>query len=71
MRTGSRLSPRCWPTPLMTNTRQPSTGLVSSVLGPVRYLSDGDEQVLLQPRKDTASVYDAAAAVGRRPECVA
>jgi RHS repeat-associated protein len=45
----------------MINTSQPSTGLVASFLGPVRYLSDGTEQALLQPRKDTAAVYDAAA----------
>jgi RHS repeat-associated protein len=48
-------------TPLMVNTLQSSTGLAASFLGPVRYLSDGTEQVLLQPRKDTAGVYDAAA----------
>jgi RHS repeat-associated protein len=48
-------------TPLMVNTRQPSTGLVSSFLGTVRYLSDGTEQVLLKPRKDVGGVYDAAA----------
>lgn len=47
--------------PLMINTRQPSTGLTASFLGPVRYLSDGTEQALLQPRKDVAGVYTAAA----------
>jgi hypothetical protein len=47
--------------PLTVNIRQQSAGLTSSFLGRVRYLSDGSEQVLLQPRKDTASVYDAAA----------
>jgi RHS repeat-associated protein len=43
----------------MVNTSQPSTGMVASFLGPVRYLSDGTEQALLQPRRDTAGVYDA------------
>jgi RHS repeat-associated protein len=49
------------PNPGMVNTFQSSTGMASSFLGPVRYLSDGTEQVLLQPRKDTAGLYDAAA----------
>jgi RHS repeat-associated protein len=49
------------PLPVMVNSRQPSTGLASSFLGPVRYLSDGTEEVLLLPRKDTAGVYDADA----------
>lgn len=48
-------------TPLMVNTVQPSTGMTASFLGPVRYLNDGTEQVLLLPRKDTAGVYDADA----------
>jgi len=48
-------------TPLMVNTVQPSTGSSASFLGPVRYLNDGTEQVLLQPRKDTAGVYNAGA----------
>jgi RHS repeat-associated protein len=48
-------------TPLMVNTLQPSTQRTASFLGPVRYLSNGTEQVLLRPRKDTAGVYDAAA----------
>jgi RHS repeat-associated protein len=47
--------------PLMVNTLQSSTGMASSFLGSVRYLNDGTEQVLLQPRKDTAGVYDATA----------
>ncbi|MGH7789691.1 MAG: RHS repeat-associated core domain-containing protein [Candidatus Binatia bacterium] len=46
---------------LMVNIAHSSTGLVSSFLGPVHYLSDGREQVLLNPRKDTAGVYDADA----------
>jgi RHS repeat-associated protein len=49
------------PNPAIVNKLQPSTGMASSFLGPVRYLSDGTEQVLLQPRKDTAGVYDADA----------
>ena len=48
-------------TPLMLNTTQTSTGDTASFLGGVRYLSDGTEQVLLQPRKDVAGVYDADA----------
>ncbi|MGH7789692.1 MAG: RHS repeat-associated core domain-containing protein [Candidatus Binatia bacterium] len=47
-------------TPLMTNVRQQSSGLTSSFLEATRYLSDGSEQVLLQPRKDTAGVYRTA-----------
>ncbi|MDX2166833.1 MAG: RHS repeat-associated core domain-containing protein [Deltaproteobacteria bacterium] len=47
--------------PRMANVSQSSTSLSSSFLGPVRYLSDGTEQVLLNPRKDTAGVYDADA----------
>lgn len=47
--------------PMMANVSQPSTSLVSSFLGDVRYLSDGTEQVMLTPRKDTVGVYDAAA----------
>jgi len=43
--------------PRMTNLRQPSTGTAASFLGPVYYLSDGTEQALLGPRKDTAGVY--------------
>jgi RHS repeat-associated protein len=48
-------------TPLVINTVQPSTGAAESFLGPVRYLDDGTEQVLLQPRKDTAGTYDPTA----------
>lgn len=47
--------------PMMSNVSQPSTSLVSSFLGDVRYLSDGTEQVMLTPRKDTVGVYDADA----------
>ncbi len=45
--------------PRLTNTRQPSTGRTSSLLGLVRYLTDGTEQCLLAPRKDTAALYQA------------
>jgi RHS repeat-associated protein len=48
-------------TPSVVNTRQSSTGMASSFLGPVRYVSDGTEQALLAPRKDTAATYDATA----------
>lgn len=46
-------------TPRMINIVHPATAAAASVLGPVRYLSDGSEQILLAPRKDTAGVYDA------------
>jgi RHS repeat-associated protein len=46
------------PLPLMVNVRHRASGLDSSFLGPVRYLSDGTEQALLLPRKDTAAIYD-------------
>ena len=46
---------------LVRNMRQISTGLWSSRFGPVRQLSDGTEQALLLPRKDTAGLYDPAA----------
>ena len=49
------------PTPKMINTAQASTGSMASFLGPVRYLSDGGEQALLNPRKDVAGLYDASA----------
>lgn len=42
----------------VTNIEQPSTATWSSYLAGNRYLSDGDEQVRLQPRKDVAGVYD-------------
>ena len=47
--------------PLMCNTTQTSTGATASFLGGVRYLNDGTEQVLLNPRKDVNGVYDADA----------
>lgn len=43
--------------PRIANIRQSSTDLTSGRLGPTRYLSDGRQQVLLQPRKDVAGVY--------------
>lgn len=46
--------------PWMTNTAQASTGLTASFLGGVRYLSDGTEQALLTPRKDTLATYEPA-----------
>lgn len=46
------------PLPLMINTSQPSTGMAASFLESVRYLSDGTEQALLQPRRDVSAVYD-------------
>jgi RHS repeat-associated protein len=48
---------------VMINTRQPSTATLASFLGPVRYLSDGTEQVLLTQRKDVAATYDFTAQV--------
>jgi len=47
--------------PRVTNQRQTSTGTTASFLGPVRYRSDGREQTLLAPRKDTAATYEASA----------
>lgn len=46
--------------PSVVNSRQLSTGAAASFLGNVRYLSDGSEQVMLRPRKDTVSLYDAS-----------
>jgi RHS repeat-associated protein len=43
--------------PGVTNIHQSGTGLWSAYLGGVRYLSDGSQQVLLSPRKDTACTY--------------
>jgi len=43
--------------PTVTNIHQLGTGLWSAYLGGVRYLSDGTQQVLLSPRKDTACTY--------------
>src|SRR6185369_1364003 len=47
--------------PQVTNIEQSSTGKWSSYLGDTAYLSDGTEQVLCQPRKDMAGVYEPAA----------
>ncbi len=43
----------------VTDVRQTSNGLMSGYLGHVRYLDDGTQQVLLEPRKDVACTYDA------------
>src|SRR5579862_34204 len=43
-----------------TNLYQPSTGTWSSYLDQACYLSDGTEQVRLQPRKDVAGQFDPA-----------
>jgi RHS repeat-associated protein len=48
------------PNPQATNLHQEQTDLWSGYLGGVRYLSDGTEQTLLRPRKDTTATYDAA-----------
>jgi RHS repeat-associated protein len=45
----------------VTNQRQSTTGMVAGFLGPLRYLDDGTEQVLVTPRKDTAVLYEPAA----------
>jgi RHS repeat-associated protein len=45
------------PNAVVTNIHHPGTGLWSAYLGGVRYLSDGAQQVLLSPRKDTACAY--------------
>jgi RHS repeat-associated protein len=45
---------------LVTNIREDATGLTSAYLGNNRFLSDGTEQILMQPRKDMACTYDAA-----------
>ncbi len=42
----------------MSNLRQTDTGAWSARLGPVRYLDDGSEEVLLTSRKDVAATYD-------------
>ncbi len=42
----------------MSNLHQTDTGQWSARLGPVRYLDDGSEEVLLKPRKDVAATYD-------------
>ena len=47
--------------PRMLNMRQPSDGLWSAHLGPVRHVSDGSGQILIAPRKDTAGGFDADA----------
>jgi RHS repeat-associated protein len=44
-----------------TNIHQASTGTWSSYLDQTTYLSDGTEQVRLQPRKDVCAQYEAAA----------
>ncbi len=49
------------PLPQMTNIQQSTTGTWASYLGDTTYLSDGTEQVLCQPRKDVAGLYEAAA----------
>ncbi len=46
--------------PVVTNIHQDTTGLTSAYLGNNRFLGDGTEQILLQPRKDMACTYDAA-----------
>jgi RHS repeat-associated protein len=45
--------------PVVTNIHQSSTDLTSAYLDNARFLSDGTEQILLQPRKDMACRYDA------------
>ena len=42
----------------VVNQKQSATGLTSGRLNAGRYLSDGTEQVLVVPRKDTAALYD-------------
>ncbi len=42
----------------VTNIHQPGADLWSAYLGGARYLSDGTEEILLAPRKDTAASYD-------------
>ncbi len=42
----------------MSNLHQTDTDQWSARLGPVRYLDDGSEEVLLTPRKDVAATYD-------------
>ncbi len=42
----------------MANLHQTDTDQWSARLGPVRYLDDGSEEVLLTPRKDVAATYD-------------
>jgi len=44
--------------PQVTNIHQDGSGLWSAYLDEVRYLSDGAEQALFQPRKDVACTYD-------------
>jgi RHS repeat-associated protein len=46
--------------PVVTNIHQSSADLTSAYLSNNRFLSDGTEQILLQPRKDMACTYDAA-----------
>jgi len=48
-------------TPHLSNQRQTSGGQATSYFGPLRYTSDGGEQLLLGPRKDTAALYMPAA----------
>ncbi len=45
----------------MSNLHQTDTDQWSARLGPVRYLDDGTEEVLLTPRKDVAATYDPSA----------
>ncbi len=45
----------------MSNLHQTDTDQWSARLGPVRYLDDGTEEVLLAPRKDVAATYDPSA----------
>ncbi len=42
----------------VTNIHQPGADLWSAYLGGARFLSDGTEEILLKPRKDTAGTYD-------------
>jgi RHS repeat-associated protein len=42
----------------ITNIYQDSTGLWDAYVGGGRYLSDGREEILFQPRKDMACAYD-------------
>lgn len=44
--------------PRMTNVYEDPTGLWSGRMGSGRYLSDGSEELLMQPRKDVACLYE-------------
>jgi RHS repeat-associated protein len=46
--------------PVVTNIHQSGANVTSAYLDNTRFLSDGTEQILLQPRKDMACRYDAA-----------